>query len=173
MPISIFSFRARIATILLLTSVTSVNVAAQTPRPGAGAEKGRRVPVTIALVDSYAYGDAPATILRRAATVPHDVIVMPRRQATGDRLSAAIVTLLTARELAGDTARRDATVRVASQTGPRQWLNHETRQNSAFIQRVLTSAPKMIPGVGLASAGNLYLLPHVFRGNLRSAGAAP
>lgn len=130
-------------------------------------ERARRVPVTIAVVDSVAYGSARAVILRRAHGDERDLILIPRANATGEQLSAAIFMLLTERELAGDSSRVDQVTRVTSARGPKAWTNHETAQCDQFIRRLLGKRLNQVPGIGRARSGRLYLLPHAFKGKLR------
>src|SRR5438067_1438177 len=74
-------------------------------------ELSRRVSVTVALVDSIPT-QAGAVIARRASSNPHDVILLARRRATGKLLAAAVFTLITARDVGGDTSAVDMTIRV-------------------------------------------------------------
>ncbi len=153
-----------IAVSLTLTSVTAPLLAQR--GTANNAEVARRVPVTIAIVDSVPYGGAPAVVLRRATSIPRDVIVLGRAAASGEQLSAAIATLLVARELGGDTARADAVLRVNATRGPAAWTTGETRITSAFVSRVLAGSAENVSGVGAAFAGPLYLLPKALRGKV-------
>lgn len=129
-------------------------------------EKGKRVAVTVALVNRLPVRNAPAVILRRAAMTPHDVILLEREMATGQQLSAAIWTLLGARGLHGDTASGDAILRVGQATGPASWRKSETRVSERVVERLLTMPPKDIEGVGAVPATELYLPRKLLTGKM-------
>jgi hypothetical protein len=155
--------------VVMLLAISLGSVAkAQPGHSDSDAEKGRRVPVTVAIVGSLGTSSARALIIRQAHGKSEDVIVIPRANANGEQLSAAIFTLLAHRDLKGDTASADATVRVTSSTGPRSWVGRETKQNQAFIDRVLTQRTKNVRGIGPAMSDELFLLPQALKGKSRA-----
>lgn len=97
------------------------------------------------------------------------MIILPRANATGEQLSAAMVTLLADREMSGDSASTDRTLRVNAASGPRAWVGRETTQNQLFVERLLSRQPHNIPGLGVAESDQLYLLPHALKGKVRRA----
>ena len=153
---------------MLVALIFAANAASAQGNPrGAEAEMARRVPVVVAVVDSFPYGQARAVIVRRTQGDERDVIVIPRENATGEQLSAAMVLLLAQRELDGDSAATNKLTRVSGATGPRNWIGRETKQNQAFIDRILTGPSRVVQGIGRAKTDRLYLLPHAFQGKVR------
>lgn len=162
--------RAVVASVALL-AISSSQAASQTVAPKkiglpSPVDLARRVPVTVAIMDSLRDRNAPALIYRRAHAVPHDVIVLPRMHATGDLLSAAIEALLVARDQQGDTASSDGVIRVTRSTRPKFWRAHDTSLNRAVVTRLLLASRHAVEGLGQAATEDLYILPKAFHGKL-------
>jgi hypothetical protein len=162
--------RAVTASVVLL-AISGARATSQTPARKTGVpsptDLARRVPVTVAIMDSPRGAAAPALIYRRAHLVPHDVIVLPRARATGDLLSAAMEALLVARDQQGDTSSSDGVIRVNRTTKPAFWRDRDTKLNRALVARLLKSEMwHQVPGIGDAPTEDLYLLPKAFHGKL-------
>lgn len=122
-------------------------------------EIARRVPVTIALVDQLpaGSGDAPAVLLRRTRTSPHDVLLLRRDQASGSALAAAVLHLLIVRERTGDTARADGVFRMPTARGTRIWERTEQVRAGRIVAHLRHAEPRDIPAVGRVPAKEIYL----------------
>lgn len=115
----------------------------------------RRVPVTIVMMDRLSQADAPFVIQRRPDLVPRDVIVV-QTDATADQLSDAVRSLLTIRQVSGDTAATQATMRMRRQSAAAQ-----NRRALPWVRRVLAdlrqAAEKDVPGIGRGRTVEIWL----------------
>lgn len=137
--------------------LSSTSLAQQTYSAEVQAEMARRVPVTIAMVDSLPVENAKAIILRRARVTPYDVILIRRGDANGDQLGAAVFTLLATRQVQGDTAKRDAVIKVNMLTPPAQWSRQEGNYPSRIASRLQVADARFIEGIGTVPARVIYL----------------
>ncbi|HEX8213813.1 MAG TPA: hypothetical protein VF584_26840 [Longimicrobium sp.] len=169
------------AGLLVTATAAPINAQhAQSPRAGPTIvelrrqeEMARRVPVTIALVDQLpaGTGNAPAVVLRRANTAPHDVILLRRSDATGPQLAGAILHLMIMRERSGDTANADAMFRLPTATrGPKAWERTEQVQTGRIVAQLRSAEVQDVPGVGRVRAKAVYLPSKVMRDNARRRG---
>ena len=158
------------SSILLIIAANPSGASAQGRKYSAAqlAEMARRVPVTIAFSDVLPSGTSGAAILRRTQLEPHDVILL-RRDASPDLLSAAVFTLLATREVEGDTARADATVRVGATHGPKAWESRMLPKMANTLRLLQRATPRSIAGVGVVKAYDAYLLPHALRGKMSAS----
>ena len=160
--------RASIATVLVGTTLSGTSrLGAQPHSVQDEVQKARRVPVTVALVDTLAEAGATAQIVRRAHGHPRDLILIRRSAATGGQLAAAIQMLLLAREVQGDTTHQDLIVRVPSTQAPRSWSTGLTRQTDDAMAKLRTTPPHPLAGVGLASTTVLHLRPNALAGKAK------
>lgn len=72
--------------------------------------------------------------------------------ANGERLSAAMASLLIARQRHGQVASKDATIIVGSATGPPSWQRTETKRNDSLVAQLRRQPPRKIEGVGTVRA---------------------
>lgn len=121
------------------------------------AELERRVPVTIALLGSLPQPASKAVILRRKTATPHDIILLDSRVASGRDLSAAIFTLLAARDINGDTTAADMTIRVPDGTGRSYLGKRDLRRSEAAVRKLHASNPTFLAGFGSVRAFDLWL----------------
>jgi hypothetical protein len=116
-----------------------------------------RVPVTVALVDTWSYGPAPYTILRRADVSPHDVILLRADSADGKQLSAAVLDLVSIRGRTGNIPATTGMVRMRAQGRP----TSSNRPVLPWAQRVVNDArraeARSVPGVGTVKAVQIGL----------------
>jgi len=132
-----------------------------------GAQQGtpRRVPVTIVMMDRLSQADAPFVIQRRPDLTPRDVIVV-RTDATADQLSDAVRSLLTIRQVSGDTAETQSTMRMR-----RHSSGARNRRALPWVQRVLAdlrlAAEKDVLGIGRGRAVEIWLPAQARRGGPR------
>ena len=177
------NLRSSVVTASILLAAATVPIHAQRaehPRGGPTIaelrrqeEMARRVPVTIALVDQLpaGTGNAPAVVLRRANTAPHDVILLRRSDATGPQLAGAILHLMIMRERSGDTASADAMFRLPSATrGPKAWERTEQVQTGRIVAQLRTAKVQDVPGVGQVRAKAVYLPSMAMRDIARRRG---
>ena len=116
------------------------------------------VPVTIALVDRLEDPSAGAMILRRRHEAPRDVILLARSSANAERLSAAVASLLIARQQHGDIPRQDAKVAVLADRGPQRWATTEVPRAQRVLARLRrVQSGREIAGVGRLPAVDIYL----------------
>lgn len=108
-----------------------------------------RVPVTVALVGEIDHPTAAAMIVRRADGTPRDVILLPSRSATPERLSSALVTLLVARKLMGDLPERDVTLPVLKESGAGAWRGRTMKDIASVLLRLRGMEPAILSGVGM------------------------
>jgi hypothetical protein len=134
--------------------VAGVPLGAQVQRLTKAQEIARRVPVTIALVDSLSANN-PVVIARRASASAHDVVLV-RPSATGDQLTAALVALNTHRDLSGDTPLQDARLRTTTQT-PGGFKKSEVQRANRIITRLKTQSPQIVEGFGRLPSTVVYL----------------
>ena len=127
-------------------------------------EMARRVPVTLAIVSSLPTGGEGIVILRRGASVPHDVIALTRGAATPERLSEAYFMLASVRGAMGDTASRDAMIKVPDSPPPDAWAKRTLSSAGRTLTRLTASQPQPVLGLGMVPAYVVYLKP----GGLRS-----
>jgi hypothetical protein len=134
--------------VLLLASASIGRAAAQSTGSS-------RVPVTIALVERAPVPGAPFVILRRPNLSPRDVILLPRG-ADAAMFSEAVHMLVTARQVAGDTAPRAMTLRFRP--------NQARQQGHGILpwaDRVLDdlhrAQPRQIEGVGRVLSVQIWL----------------
>lgn len=156
----------------LLAIPSRTHAQQSTPSTPAAAEMARRVPVTVALVDSYPYGsDAAAVILRRPEASSEDVIVLQSATANGQRLAAALLNLVALRERAGDTASTAGVFRVRKDRVPQgDALEREALTAGRVVARLRTTIPTAVPGVGQARATQIYLPSRGMREELKARG---
>jgi len=130
------------------------------PAHGAGQTSGApgaptRLPVTVALVERLPVPDAPFVVLRRTDVAPRDVILLPA-SADARLLSEAVQMLLVARQVGGDSARSNATLRVRPQSG-----RTSPRRVFPWAQRVLSDLQRAdsrpLDGVGFVPAVEIWL----------------
>ncbi len=91
----------------------SVPVQAQAQTQAQAQSRSSRVPVTVALVQQLPVQGEPYVLMRRAAQVPQDVILLPA-DATPEVLSSAVSALLTVRMQRGDLPARTEVVRLST-----------------------------------------------------------
>lgn len=115
-----------------------------------------RVPVTVVLVDEPLDRARPLQILRRTDVEPLDVIVLPRGDASAERLGAAMFTLLVTRHLQGDTAASAVAVDVGATRVPAAWRGQIMPLLGRTLERLRTAEPRDIPGLGRVRAGELW-----------------
>lgn len=127
-----------------------------------------RVPVTVALVDELPGDGDRALVLRRHDQTPHDVIVLKRSVADGALLSSAVLTLLVAREIAGNAPRESSMLRVNQTAAPVAWRASEQRRADRVVSRARGAPPREVAGLGLVSAVDIYLREDALRGRLKA-----
>jgi len=112
----------------------------------------KRVTATIVLVDRLPDPAAESYIVRRANSYPRDVIMLRDANADGERLAAAVASLLIARQRHGAVAVRDGTITVASATGPSAWKDNETKRAAKLVDRLRKERLTNVEGIGLVRA---------------------
>lgn len=127
--------------------------------PGAAREMALRIPVTVALVDATPANAGPAVILRRANAEPHDVILLAKDAASEPLLSAAIMALMVARNVEGDTTRVDHVLRVRDTRSAGTLPAAERARSSRSLERLRGAPSVNVPSVGNVPAIVLYLAP--------------
>lgn len=130
-------------------------------------ERQRRVPVTVALVDTLPGGGTGAMVLRRATQIPRDIILLKRSEATGQQLYSAALHLLTIRAIQGDTATADFSFAVR---GIGAAASPGARYAGATVARLRTLAPRLVPGVGVVPATEILLASKAMRAELERQG---
>jgi len=127
-----------------------------------------RVPVTVVLVDRLPTPDAPFMIQRRADLTPRDVILL-RSDATREQFAEAVRSLLTIRQVGGDTATSSATMRMRPSPAQR----FRPRREFPWVQRVLSDLRradfKDVAGIGRVRAVEIWLPPQGRPGQGRRA----
>lgn len=122
-----------------------------------------RTPVLIVLVDQLPHGSEPFEILRRAEIIPHDVVLL-RSDAGAAELTAAVRTLMLARQQGGDDPERSVVLRM------RRSAASPPARTLPWAQRVLTDLRRAEPidvrGVGMRRAVEIWL-PSQRRQHLR------
>jgi hypothetical protein len=117
------------------------------------------VPVTVALVPDLESNGTAALIRRRPNALPHDLILLSRATANGERLALAVAYLRTLRKLGGDTAAAVGTFRVREDR-MRMSVVHGIRPHTdGVVSRLRGSAMRDVPGVGRVRARDIFLLP--------------
>ena len=146
-----------------------LQVYAQKPASDARTQRevARRVPVTLVLSDTLPRGTSGAVILRRTRVTPRDIILLARETASGDWLSAAVFTLVAARDVGGDTATTDAMIRVLATAGSPAWRTKETPHAARIVSRLRQASARPIDGVGVMPAYQVYLKAKALRGQLK------
>ncbi len=134
------------------------------------AELAKRVPVTVAIPDSFAFQDGGPVLLRRAGSEPFDVLVLPAAGASPTLLLQALFGVAAVREFAGDTAKVDGLFR-ATPAAPRQsaFPTAEQRVAEFTLIRLLKSKPRWVRGVGMARTVEVYLPSRGARGAMAQA----
>jgi len=164
------SLRSVVTVLLVLVAWTATNAQSSQEETRRQNEIARRVAVTIVLTNKLPQGTTGAAILRRHSVVPHDVILLAEPGADANQLSAALFTLAATREVMGDTASADATVRVPSSAGPQAWARRETPRAGRTLDRLRVASPREVAGVGTVRAYDVDLLPHMLRGKMSQEG---
>jgi hypothetical protein len=148
---------SRLLLILLVQALISLAPSAGIAQQGEPGRQGRRIPVTIVLVERLAAPGAPFLVQRRAATAPHDVILL-RTDADASQLSEAVRTLLVARQAGGDVPATSGTLRMRPQTS-----GGGARPVLPWAARVLTdlqrAEPQRVEGIGTVKSVQIYLPP--------------
>lgn len=130
----------------------------------------RRVPVTLVLVDSLPASNG-AVISRRKLLEPHDLILLRRGRGTSKELAAAVFTLITARDVGGDTAQIDMLIRVPDDRRARFLGMREQPRSQAAMAR-LRSAPEIsIAGIGKVPAITIWLPSAAMRSSVKTPGS--
>jgi hypothetical protein len=143
--------RAAIAGLVLATVIGARPGQAQT----APSAPPTRVSVTVTLVDRIPVPGAPFVVIRRAATSPHDVIVLPRG-ADATMFSEAVYALVASRQVAGDTSSRDMTLRV--RPGQARAQHHPVLPWADRVLGDLRRAdPRDVVGIGRVPAVTIWL----------------
>jgi hypothetical protein len=152
------AFRTALLSVTLIAALgarAGAQVAAET------SAARRRLPVTIALVDSLPDSTVGAVILRRGNQ--SDAILMTRNSANARQLSAALATLISAWHFTGKNANRDATIRVESRDGPAAWENTELVRAEQAIRNLRRRPVRHLPGIGNGQALVLLIRPFEVR----------
>lgn len=121
-----------------------------------GYDMRERVPATVVLADEIepelsaelSHPGATGWILRRTAAQPADVVVLRSGEADPARLSAALMTLLVARDLLGDAPEEDAVIPVLKATGPRAWRGRNMTTIARVLKDLREAEPRPIFGIG-------------------------
>ena len=158
-----------IALLFLATIVAPIHAQTTNYNAQQRAEMARRVPVTIVLSDALPSGASGAVIVRRRQLEPHDLILLDRN-ADPNRLSAALFALMSTREIMGDTARTDGSIRVSSTRGPAAWEKRQMPRIARMLRQLQKATPRAIQGVGVVRAYDVYLLPHALSGRMTASG---
>lgn len=137
----------------MLLAAVAGSLSAQ--QDGSRQRAARRVPVTVVLVDRLPNTDAAFLVQRRPELRPHDVILL-RSDATAATLDQAVRTLLTARQISGDSARTRVTTRMRPQQQARA-----ARREFPWVGRVLADLRKAgrtdVPGLGRVRSVEIWL----------------
>jgi hypothetical protein len=149
---TIMTKRSLCTVVVVIAALCAITDAQAQPRQ---ARNLRRVPVTVAFVDSLPVPGTSFVVRRRPTETPSDVILL-RPDAGAGELSDAIRTLLTARQAGGDFPITAATVRMR----PHQRVPGQ-RPAFPWGQRVLhdmaRAAPRPVAGVGTVRAVEIFL----------------
>ena len=126
-------------------------------RPGEAQATRKRVtgrlPVVVALTDTTFQG-GNAVLIRRAVATRADVIVLSRQAAEPERLSAAAMALSALMDSEGDVAPRPSSAHVPDDLrGPRS----ERAAAARVLERLRSTAPSWVDGVGMARVATIYL----------------
>ena len=113
-------------------------------------------PFAIAVVDSLAYPDADAVVVRRPSAQPHDVILVRRGKADPSRLADAVRLLEILRASGGDLPTSQAAFRVTS-SGHRDSRLEEAVAWADWLEHV---RKRTLDGYGEAAVIQLYLPNH-------------
>ena len=118
--------------------------------------RAQRVPVTVVLVDRLPQSGSPFLVQRRPDLRPNDVILLPS-DATAAALSDAVRTLLTARQVSGDSP----TARVTMRMRPHRQGARVAAREFPWVHRVLAdlrhSGRRDVAGVGKVRAVEIWL----------------
>jgi len=152
------ALRAALLVALFLVAARSSHAQAIQNGPEQGYRNGRRVPVTVALVDVLPAGSGPFAILRRVDATDGDVILLPA-DADAATLSNAVRTLVLVRRNDGDTSNRSATIRMRPTTGSSDRRPVELPWAGRVLADVRTASPRSVPGVGTARTVRIWLPP--------------
>jgi hypothetical protein len=117
------------------------------PKLGRAQSPDRRAPVTIAVVDTFTYHNADVVIVRRAVTMPHDVIVVKRDKLRPSWLAEAIVALRAVRQQAGEIPETDMLVRVPPPTR----IHRYQHMAEGWAHTLQLTPQSQLDGIGRAS----------------------
>ena len=142
--------------LVLLSAAIALAVARDASAQAASPPRPTRVPVTVVMVSDLPAADGRFRIDRRTSD-PRDVILL-RADATADQLADAVRTLLVVRQIAGDTAKQPARMRMrAHQASP------GPRREFPWVPRVLADLRRAelrdVDGVGRVRAVQVWLPP--------------
>lgn len=133
-------------------------------------EMAKRTQVTVVLSAAHTSELTPVSIIRRENQMPRDVIVLHPFHADPEDLSAALMTLLVARQVQGDSPSSNRLLRVNRSTGSSSapWRAAVLgKANDVFLK--LADVPeRIVPGFGSVPAYDLFLKRNVFANRLGS-----
>lgn len=159
------------ATTFGLATITLVSIAAF-PVAGQGAHPivAGRVPVTIVLVENLPVTNGAAIILRRVSAIPRDVILLDPNKIQEYTLEEAVLVLMAARAIGGDTVATDARLRSARpDPGKRKyWSAREHARAVKIIHKLRTAHPVDVQGVGRVPGMVIFLPKTGLKGKLKS-----
>jgi hypothetical protein len=157
--------------LLLLVVVPLFITGGQALAQDTGSQTTDRVPATIVLVDRL--DDAPegAVILRRHDQHPYDVVMIARREATAELLSAAVFTLLVTRSVLGDVPEAEARIAVLRVSGPQAWRSRIVPRLGRLLGKLRSAEPGPVKGVGVVRSLTVWL-PADYELRLTPAGGA-
>jgi hypothetical protein len=148
-----------------LSHSTPAILSAQTRRD---VESARRVPVTVALVDSLPGSGVEALILRRPDVQPHDVILLRSASADGTALATAALQLLLIRDRTGDVPTAASTFRIREGSRGSRALEREIFSATRIVDRLRTKQPRPVPGLPAVRATDIYLPSQVMRNEMKA-----
>jgi hypothetical protein len=113
-----------------------------------------RIGVTVALVDHYRFGDAPAVIVRHGSKDAPDVIVLPSASATPQALVSAALTAEVLMNRDGDVADKNGTFRVEQMpsVSPR-----DAGAAAKVIDAIRRGPERSVAGIGQAHSGVIFI----------------
>ena len=141
----------RTAMVAALILIGQADTSAQVRSPA-------RVAVTVAIVDELppeATPSDPAIIIRNMDD-GEDLILLRSSSADGDVLTAAVFTLMLARQVQRQLPRGSVQLRVAGSSFPSSWRSERSHAQT-FVDSVRTKEASSIPGIGPGRHAKLYL----------------
>lgn len=140
-----------------------VAMAAPTPRDDASAQAPRpssrparphgRVFAMLSVPDTFAYRGADVVILRRASTLPRDVILVRDLDVTPPLLAEAVATLQAVRARHGLVPSADQVIRVRELRA----RNRDVAGATEWMRHLRESPRRTVPGVGQAKSVGLRI----------------